>query len=241
MKPIIGISANVSPPDDNKRSFSKDVALHLIQDSYIKYVEEAGGIPVLLPVLKDVAAVSEIVERLDGIIITGGVDVDPSLYGEENTHSQGVNPERDAFEINLIKESKFRQVPILSICRGIQIMNLAFGGSLYQDIPTSIKDALLHTRAEDGTETYHQTILVGNSVLKEIFNADEIRTNSSHHQSIREPGEGLTVIAKAADGVVEAVHCADDRCTIGVQWHPERMQDDPKQIALARWFIDQAS
>ncbi len=240
MKPIIGISANVSPPDDDKRTFSKGIALHLIQECYIKFVEMGGGIPVLLPVLGDASAIGRIVERLDGIIVTGGVDVDPGLYGEKNTHSQGVNPERDAFEINLIRESRTRQVPILAICRGTQALNIAFGGSLFQDIPASIEGALRHTRAEDGTETYHQTKLICDSVLKDIFGADEIRTNSSHHQSIREPGDGLTILAKATDGVNEAIQCFDDRCTIGVQWHPERMRDDPKQIELVRWFIDQA-
>ena len=240
MKPIIGISVNISPPDDEKRTFSRGVALHLIQHDYIRFVEAGGGIPIMLPVVNDPDSVAGLVERLDGVLVTGGVDVDPELYGEQNNHAQGVNRERDNFEINLVRETRRRQLPLMGICRGMQAMNVAFGGSLYQDIPTSFRDALRHTRAEDGSETYHQTKLIRESFLNAIFDDEEIRTNSSHHQSVKDPGEGLTIVAEASDGIVEAVQCFSDRCTIGVQWHPERMHDDASQVALVRWFIEQA-
>ncbi|NQU06389.1 MAG: gamma-glutamyl-gamma-aminobutyrate hydrolase family protein [Calditrichaeota bacterium] len=240
MKPIIGISVNVSLPDDVKRTFSKGVALHLIQESYIRFVITAGGIPILLPVVNDPESAEGMVERLDGLIITGGVDVDPSLYKQKNTHSLGVQEARDGFEIELVKAARRQDKALLGICRGCQVINTAFGGSLYQDIPTSIDGALKHTRATDAPETYHQTKLICNSVLEDIFGSNEIKTNSSHHQSVKEPGVGLTILAKAFDGVVEAFQCLDDRCTIAVQWHPERMHDDPRQVALAAWFIKQA-
>ncbi|MCF7810121.1 gamma-glutamyl-gamma-aminobutyrate hydrolase family protein [bacterium] len=241
MKPIIGVSANMSLPDDEKRTFSKGTALHLIQEDYIRFVTNAGGIPILLPIVNNPESAEGMMNRLDGVIITGGPDVDPALYNEENTNSLGVYLERDGFEIELVKSARKMDKALLGVCRGCQIINTAFGGSLYQDIPTSIEGALLHTRAESGEETYHQTKLICNSVLEDIFDSNEIKTNSSHHQSVKEPGVELTILAKALDGVVEAFQCLDDRCTIAVQWHPERMHDDPKQQAFAKWFIRQAN
>jgi len=240
MKPIIGISVNISPPDDTKRTFSKNVALHLIQHDYIRFVESSGGVPIMLPVINDSVGIDGLVDKLDGLIITGGVDIDPGLYGEQNTNSQGINRERDDFEIQLIKSARERQLPILCICRGIQVLNIAFGGSLYQDIPTSIKGALKHTRIPNDPETFHMTSLIGKSFLNEIFNNEEIQVNSSHHQSIRDTGDGLEVVSKAPDGVVEAVQCFSDRCTVGVQWHPERLHDNPEQVKLGKWFVKQA-
>ena len=237
MNPVIGVTANVSLRGDPKRTFSKNTDIHLIQDDYIEFIETAGGVPILLPVIGNLREVASLVERVDGIIITGGVDVDPTYYGEENTHSLGVNQQRDTFELKLIEEARKRKVPIMAICRGSQVLNIAFGGSLYQDIPTSVKDSVKHTREADDPETFHKARLIGNSFLNEIFGAEEITINSSHHQAVRKPGEGLTVICKAVDGIVEAFQCRQDFCTVGVQWHPERLHDDPVQIDLGRWFI----
>ena len=248
MKPVIGITANISPPDDRNRGFSKGIALHYIQHSYIGFIESAGGSPVILPVVEDEETVSRIIDSLDGVLITGGVDIEPDLYGEPNTYSMDVDTWRDGSEIKLVNEARRRQVPIMGICRGIQLLCIAFGGSLYQDIYSSIEGVMLHTRSmsslethnQSGPETYHNTRLTGKSFLTEIFDGDVIRVNSSHHQSLRDPGDGLTVVSRADDSVVEAVQCFNDRCTIGVQWHPERMDDDEKQRELARWFVSQA-
>jgi putative glutamine amidotransferase len=238
-KPLIGLSVNVSPPDDPKRSFSKGVALQLIQQTYLNFVETGGGTPVLLPVIRDLDQAGRIVERLDGLILIGGVDVDPALYGEENTHSLGVDRSRDDFEIRLVHEARALQLPLLCICRGIQILNVALDGSLYQDIPTSINGALKHTRKPEDPETFHLTRSVGDSFLNEIFDKAEFRVNSSHHQSVKEPGKGLKIVSCAPDGVVEAVQHVSDRCTVGIQWHPERLPDEPEQVGIARWFVGQ--
>ena len=194
----------------------------------------------LLPVVKDIDDVPRMIERLDGVIVSGGVDIDPKLYGEPNNHANGINNDRDAFEIAVISAARDKQKALLGICRGTQIMNAAFGGSLFQDIPTQVKGALRHHRQEDGSETYHTTNLIKESPLTEIFQSEIIRTNSSHHQSIRELGEGLELLAIAEDGIVEAFTCPEDSCTFAVQWHPERMTDDSGQIALAGWFAAQA-
>ena len=241
MKPIIGITANTSPPNDDRRTISKKVELHYLQVNYMQYIEAGGGVPVLVPVFGDSELVPDVVHRLDGLLVTGGVDIDPSLYGEPNTHSKGCNINRDNIEIALVNEFRRQVKPLMGICRGIQVINVAFGGGLYQDIPTQLEGAQRHHRDEDGDEVFHQILLTRKSVLNDIFQSDELRVNSSHHQSVRDVGKGLTVIAAAKDGVIEAVQCPDDRCTIAIQWHPERMLNDELQVELARWFISQAS
>jgi putative glutamine amidotransferase len=239
MKPIIGVSANISPPDDDKRSFSKGVALHYIQEHYLSWIEAGGGTPVILAPTGNLDDSLGLVARLDGLIIVGGVDVDPSLYDEPNTHSLGCNLVRDQFEIAVIRAAAARECPTLGICRGVQVLNVAMGGSLHQDIPTDFPAALKHNRWEDGKEAFHTMQLTGASVLDDIFGAGDIRINSSHHQSVKKPGKGLRIVARSEDGVVEAIVADNARCLVGVQWHPERMQDDPVQLALARWFVGQ--
>jgi len=237
MKPIIGITASVSPANDERRTFSKGTALHLLPEHYCHWVVAGGGIPVIIPILDDPDAAAEIVSRLDGLIISGGVDLDPGLYKEENTHSLGVSPARDRFEIALVRAARQEARALLGICRGIQILNVSFGGSLYQDIPTMIDGVLPHNDWEAGKDAYHSILLTRNSPLSELFAREEIEVNSSHHQSLKEIGKGLEVISAAKDGVIEAVTCPSDRFTFGVQWHPERMLNDPKQVEFAQWFV----
>lgn len=240
MKPVIGISINLSPPGDDRRSLSKGVELQYIQRHYLDWIVVGGGIPVILPVLNKTEAAVEIISRLDGLVLTGGVDVDPSLYGENNSHSLGCDILRDNMELALIREARRQCKAIMAICRGIQILNVAFEGSLFQDIASQIDGALKHNRAADEPENYHQVLLTRRSIFNDLFDGEEIRANSSHHQAINTLGKGLTILAAAKDGVVEAVECPDDRCTFGVQWHPERMLTDSNQIRLAEWFVGQA-
>jgi len=240
MKPVIGITASVSPANDERRTFSKGTALHLIPEHYCRWVVAGGGSPVVIPILDDTKLASVIVSRLDGIIVSGGVDVDPTYYNEANTHSLGVSPERDRFEIALVQAARRENKAILGICRGIQILNISFGGSLYQDIPTMIVGVLQHNNWEAGKDAYHAVSFSRPSPLSKLFGQDEIQVNSSHHQSLREIGKGLEVLAASSDGVVESVTCPSDRFTFGVQWHPERMLDDSKQIELAQWFVSNA-
>ncbi|MDP8229351.1 MAG: gamma-glutamyl-gamma-aminobutyrate hydrolase family protein [Candidatus Electryoneaceae bacterium] len=277
MKPVIGISANISHPNDPNRTFSKGTALHLIQHHYIQFVEIGGGVPVLLPVLRNIdddcssrgggnpidsdchsreggnPDVSAMVSHLDGIIITGGPDLDPLFYGQTNSknHSMGIDPNRDIFEIALAKEAMRQDRALLGICRGIQILNVALGGDLYQDTPTMIDDANPHMFLKDSRERYHEITLTCDSFLTKLFGDDEKIVNSSHHQSLKKLGDGLSLVAVSDHGIVEAVQRFDDRCTVGVQWHPERMLGnypagwsnnarDP-QIRLAEWFVSQSA
>ncbi|MFN3820860.1 MAG: gamma-glutamyl-gamma-aminobutyrate hydrolase family protein, partial [bacterium] len=209
--------------------------------SYCQFILRGGGIPILLTPGDFIQEIAAIVERLDGIVLTGGVDVDPALYGEsKHPTTQGCNPSRDRFEIALLHEARRKGRAILGICRGIQLINVAFGGTLYQDIPSQLDGALHHHQWEDNKESYHPVLLTRYSPLTEIFKCEELRVNSSHHQAVKELGKGLVPLAASSDGVIEALHCPDDRFTIAVQWHPERMLNDPLQLELAKWFIRQA-
>jgi len=237
MKPIIGITASLSLAGDERRTFAKSSTLQYVPDHYCKFIEAGGGLPVLIPILDDPVNAGKIVAHLDGLILTGGVDVDPSLYGEKNTKSMGVCVERDRFEIALLNSARQQARAVLGICRGIQIINVAFGGSLYQDIPTEIENVLQHNDWEAGKDAYHSILFTRQSPLTELFSSIELQVNSSHHQSLKKIGKGLEVLAAAKDGVIEAIHCPADRFTFGVQWHPERMPNDPLQTGLAKWFV----
>jgi putative glutamine amidotransferase len=240
MKPVIGISASLSLAGDEKRSFAKSATLQYVPDHYCKFVEMGGGIPVMIPILDDPVKATDIVAHCDGIIVTGGVDVDPSLYNEKNSKSMGVYLPRDKFEIALVNAARQSAKSILGICRGIQILNVSFGGSLYQDIPTEIENVLQHHDWEAGKDAHHSILFTRQSPLSDLFQSEEIQVNSSHHQSLKKIGRGLEILAAAKDGVIEAVCCPSDRFTYGVQWHPERMMHDAKQVELAKWFISQA-
>jgi len=251
MKPIIGISANISPRFDENRKISQDSALHHIQEYYIDLVSANGGIPLLLPSIADLVDVAEIVRRLDGLIITGGPDVAPELYGEENRDARGVSLLRDNYEIALATEAKRQVRPLLGICRGVQVMNVAFGGSLIQDIPKECPTTHSHVRGPDQVDNIHPIQLTRDSFLTPLFAGEELLVNSSHHQAVKTPGNGLTIVALSDDGLVEAVQDFSQFCLVGVQWHPERLQGTwptqspigpyPPHIRLAQWFIQQAA
>ncbi|MBT3231550.1 MAG: gamma-glutamyl-gamma-aminobutyrate hydrolase family protein [Calditrichaeota bacterium] len=240
MQPLIGITSIASPANDPKRLFNVATEIQYIQLHYIQYVRLGGGLPVLIPLISDSDEIKNIANRLDGILLTGGQDLDPELWNEENTHSQDVCRRRDDSEIGFVHAMRALKKPVLGICRGHQILNIALGGSMYQDIPSQVTDVLGHP-LKDKKEQFHQTQLICESALTELFEGEDIHTNSSHHQAVKDPGEGLTIIAKASDGVVEAVQRFDDYSTLGVQWHPERMQTDANMIALIKWFISKAS
>ncbi len=240
MQPLIGITSIASPANDPKRTFNVATEIQYIQLHYINYVRLGGGLPVLIPIITASDEIKAMANRLDGILLTGGQDLDPELWNEENTHSQDVCRRRDDSEIALVHAMRDLQKPILGICRGHQILNIALGGTMYQDIPSQVPDVLGHP-LKDMKEQFHQTQLVCKSTLTELFEGNDIHTNSSHHQAVREPGDGLEIIAKASDGVIEATQRFDDYCTLSVQWHPERMQKDDNMITLTKWFISMAS
>lgn len=215
MKPIIGIISNATKED---RGVFKTNA------TYIKRIKESGGLPFIIPSNIDLEDCKQIIQQIDGLLIPGGGDIVPELFGEE-THPLVVSARRadDLFEIKLVELAKEYSKPIIGICRGAQIINVAFGGTLYQDIPSQYKNEICHRQSEyNRDEPIHKVYLEENSYIMKILGKSTIGVNSFHHQSVKDIGEGLNVAGRAADGVIEAIE-SENGMIIGLQWHPERL------------------
>lgn len=232
MRPIIGITA----------SFDSEKNKAYLNGGYFRAVEQAGGIPVPILPLSDSERLLRLLERIDGVIFSGGPDVDPSYFHEEpHVHTGEICPERDEAEVFLARECLRRGKPVLGICRGIQLLNIALGGSLYQDIPSQIKKPIKHWQDAPRWYASHEVeIICEDSRLFKIFEKSRIRVNSFHHQSVKDIAPDFRVAAVAGDGVIEAVEAKNmDIFCIGVQWHPEEMwQKDSLQLKLFRHFIE---
>ena len=207
----------------------------------VQAILAAGGMPVLLPAAIPLEDVPALVAQFDGFYLTGGGDLDPTLYGEQN-HERvyGINSERDAFELALLREVVARDKPLLAVCRGMQTLNVACVGTLYVDILSQMPGAQKH----DWWPTYRRNKLVHNvtvsrtSYLARILGEVELRTNSLHHQSVNKVADELKKVAYALDGVVEAIEHLDKRFVIGVQWHPEWLQNQQPMRKLYKAFIE---
>jgi putative glutamine amidotransferase len=220
-RPLVGITIG----------YSKEPEFFTLRDDYVRAVEKAGGLPVVLaPGRPEDAA--ELLSRLDGLLLTGGADVDPVLYGEEAHETvTRVIPERDAFEIALCRGALRADQPLLAICRGHQVLNVATGGTLIQDIPSQVSGAFDHDPDRERWETVHEVRILPRTRLREILGAETIAVNSFHHQAVRELGQGLVVSATSTvDGVIEGIEAPDRRLAVGVQWHPEAFWDRPQDF-----------
>lgn len=192
-------------------------------DDYVASIEQTGAVARLLETDEPPGA---LLGEIDGLLLTGGADVDPALYGEvRHPSTEDAEPGRDAHEIDLVRRALAADLPVLAICRGAQVLNVAAGGTLVQDIPSAVSSELAHTIAEPKDGISHSIAVEPGSRLAELLcDADaacSCRVNSRHHQSVSRLGEGLVISARAADGVVEAIEMPDARFCIGVQWHPE--------------------
>lgn len=216
MKPVIALSArNMDGLPGIKAGMTSAVLTH----DYLLRVSEAGGIPVMLPPIG--ALPEEILDRMDGLVLTGGEDVDPARYGMEPSPFLGkVDARRDALELALAKEAAQRGMPILAICRGLQVLNVALGGSLVQDLPSERPSALRHRQEEASTEGTHEVRVSAGTLLAELAGSERLLVNSFHHQAVESTAPGLVESAQAADGVIEALE-GRAGFMVGVQWHPE--------------------
>ncbi|PIC85254.1 gamma-glutamyl-gamma-aminobutyrate hydrolase [Sporosarcina sp. P20a] len=232
MKPLIGVTSDIDQNGDT-----------LVQTRYIRAVRQAGGVPVILPV--GLEAIEEVCDRLDGVLLIGGEDVDPYLYGEEPHRLLGkVLPERDESELALIKTMADQDKPVFGICRGYQLINVAFGGTIYQDMYAQLSEDLLqHYQLTDLDFAFHSIDIVGDSKLAEWAGTSEVRVNSLHHQAVKEVHAPLVITAVAKDGVIEALESTAHRFMVGVQWHPEAMvkREDRLSLKLFKKFIEAAS
>lgn len=227
---LIGIT-----PDWNRKTGKITV-----NRDYMDAVSRCGAVPVLLPLTGDVFAWEEIVTRMDGLLFSGGGDVDPRMYGEEKLGCCGaVCPERDWMEMNLFRLALDRDVPVLAICRGLQIMNCALGGTLYQDIGEQETGTLNHVRHDIPREPAHEVRITDGRLLKIVTGAETLHVNSRHHQAIRTLGMGLLPCAVAPDGIIEGVEVPGKRFALGVQWHPESMSEKhPEEQKIFNAFTE---
>jgi putative glutamine amidotransferase len=193
--------------------------------AYVWAVENAGGAPIMLPVTREPEAISRYLGLLDGLLLSGGVDVDPACFGEErHPHLGDVDADRDTTELPLIREALAQDMPIFAICRGIQSLNVALGGTLYQDIPSQTPSPIHHQQSDIGiprAQTSHAVRVVPNSRLRSIVGVEEMQTNSFHHQALKQIAEGLVVTAYAPDDIIEAAESPSHRYVVAVQFHPE--------------------
>jgi len=221
-----------------RQTHPKRAPTYEIQQAYLDAILTAGGLPILLPTSLPINALPELVNRFDGFVLSGGGDVDPALYsGHLDTTIHSIDPERDAFELALIPLVLAADKPLLAICRGVQVLNVALGGSLYEDIASALPAAQRHDWYPNYPRDYlaHTVEVEPGSRLARILGTRKLRTNSLHHQAIRQPAPALEVVAHAEDGVIEAVELPEKRFAIGVQWHPECLPEAP---AMQRLFLE---
>jgi putative glutamine amidotransferase len=215
-QPVIGLCAVREPA---RWSFW-DQEAHLVADSYVAPLQRAGGIAVLLAV--DARAPLELLDRIDGLLLIGGADLDPAAYGaSRDPATEGTYPDRDRFEIALLRAALERGLPVLGICRGMQVLNVALGGTLAQDLagPDGRQPHRKVKGTFDGND--HTVTLAPGSLAARAVGEDEHLAHCHHHQAVLSLGEGLVVSGRAEDGVIEAIELADGRWGLGVQWHPE--------------------
>jgi len=196
---------------------------------YIKGVSEAGGVPVVVQPSVSLRAAEALLDGLDGLLLSGGPDLDPGYYGEEPAPELGTTiSEWDALEMALLRLALERGMPIFGICRGMQILNVALGGTLYQDFPSQLgAEVINHWQTTPKWQVTHEVEVLDDSYLAKITDRPTVEVNSYHHQGIKGLAEDLTVAARCADGVIEALEARDisDRWMVGVQWHPEGLRD----------------
>lgn len=226
-RPVIGINCKIIT--DSGDSYYK------LDRNYVRSVERAGGFPVIMPALKTPADVRSFLDRLDGVLFTGGPDINPCRWKQpKHRKSDLMHEDREKSDFLALKEVLRRDLPALCICCGHQELNVALGGSLHQHV-YDLPDVDRHS---DGAT--HPVRIFGGNRLHDIVGKDHPRVNSWHHQAIDRLGRGLSITAVAEDGIIEGIESDAHRFLVGVQWHPERMQDDPRQQNLFRALVSEA-
>jgi putative glutamine amidotransferase len=230
-KPIIGIAGEVyhQPKDTAFKNYER----HFCGDAFVIKVREAGGIALMIPYIKTFSKemIADYISSVDGLLLPGGEDIDPTFYHEEKlSKCESSDHDLDKFHIALIKEAVIQEKPILGICRGSQIINVALGGTLYQDISYFKKD-INHSDLDNYEKTTHNIKILDNTKLKEILKIDKTRVNSLHHQLIKDVAESLKINAICEDGVIEGIESRNENIFIlGTQWHPETMVENSTQM-----------
>lgn len=243
-RPLIGVATQTMPAVEGERP-----ACWIMGQRYVEALRATGAAPILLPLLtNDPDAMRDIFARLDGVFLTGGVDVDPSRYGEPKHPLCGTtDPDRDAVELMLLEYAMANGLPVLAVCRGIQILNVARGGTLYQDVTAQVPAAMKHDyfpTPANPSRTYlaHDITVTPGSRLAAILGETVVSVNSMHHQAIKDLADGLRPTAFAPDGIIEAVEGTNGQYLVAVQWHPEELADtQPGMRRLFASFVEAAA
>lgn len=235
MKPLIGIpTRSLTIPEDNLLRYTGLA-------TYTRAVELAGGAPILIPLGLNEETRRAIFQRLDGLLIQGGVDIHPREYGEPVESFCGeIDPARDETELGIVRWALAERLPTLGICRGVQIMNVAAGGSLYQDIPAQLNSPIRHSHVKGNPYDLlaHSIEIDAQSTLARALGTTTIEVNSLHHQALKQIAPGFRIIARAPDGIIEGIESTNGMFALGVQFHPEWMiERDPRMVKIFRAFI----
>jgi putative glutamine amidotransferase len=204
-------------------SYDYDKNISSVKNAYCEALVEAGAAPVLLPVSINNDLLDAYIEKCDGLMVTGGPDVDAAYYRESNMPYNGeLSPYRDLMELELVKKAHFN-IPVLGICRGMQVMNVAMGGTLYQDIHHQLTDKHLIKHSQNAPRWYttHEVIIEKDSFMWEVFNAEKVSVNTFHHQAVKDIAPDFKITARSEDGIIEAIEYSRPWFAAGVQWHPE--------------------
>lgn len=245
-KPLIGVTCNYDYRDALGNASSVGTVgqdWNYVAGDYVYALEKAGAVPVLIPKCQNLEVAYELLDRLEGILISGGHDVGPEIYGAfPKAYCGMVFPMRDKQDIALAKYALEKDMSLLGICRGAHILNVALGGTLYQDIE---KEGGFehHSSGEKYPRNtpWHRVSLKDGSLLNEVFGRDSIMVNSFHHQAVRNLGKNVIAIGRSSDGVVEAISVSGHRFALAVQWHPEMMYDSDEQLGLIKAFVASCS
>ena len=222
MKPVIGITTDI-----------ENESKYVLNHNNVQAVLRAGGLPVILPIGIE-QDVQQLSTMLDGLLLTGGGDIDPMLFGEEpHKHLGDVSPSRDLIEMTLVQEMLKKNKPILGVCRGLQIINIALGGNMYQDIYSQRDVPLLqHTQKAHRFHQSHFVQVKEGSLLESITKSEQIKVNSYHHQAVKDVPLPLIISGVASDGIIEAIESTEHAFVLGVQWHPEALADNRETASL---------
>lgn len=234
-KPLIIVTAN----------YDYEKSLSYIKNLYCEALVEAGAAPVLLPLSMNQEVIEAYVDKCNGLMVVGGPDVDPVYYGENNMPYNGeLSPYRDVMEIALVKKAVLSNTPVFGICRGIQVLNVAMGGTLYQDLHQQIKEReiIKHAQSAPRWHNTHQVVIKKDTFMWEVYNTEKVPVNSFHHQAVKDIAPDFEPTAWSEDGIVEAIEYSKDSFAVGVQWHPEDLwQQQDLHRELFKQFVKMCS
>jgi len=243
-RPLIGLTTSeIRHPEPAEQIPHADAGREevVLGSGYFRALAGGGGAPVVMPPL-DPDLASSFLAGLAGVCLSGGPDVDPDSYGAERHPKLGeTQPHVDRFELAVVREAERLGMPLLAICRGAQVLNVAHGGDLFQHLPDEVGDTVRHVRDNpEDPVVWHEVEVEADGLLASVLGTTRLDVNSFHHQAPKRVGDGLRVVARASDGVVEAIEVPSADFELGVQWHPEAIADRPEQAALFAAFVDAA-